>query len=91
MPKPPTPPPSKVIRYFVIPFGKKRGELGAGQPQEARDSEMAIARARRVAETKPNTGAVAVRRTSASMEDEGGTFEIIFTVGEVNTEGLFEG
>ena len=51
MPKPPTPPPSKVIRYFVIPFGKKRGELGAGQPQEARDSEMAIARARRVAET----------------------------------------
>lgn len=79
-----------VIRYFVIPFGKKRGELGAGQPQEVRDSEMAVNRARKLAETKPNTGAVAVRRTSASMEDEGGTFEIILSVGEVNTEGLFD-
>lgn len=80
-----------VVRYFVIPFGKKRGQIAAGQPREARDSEQAVQMARRVSETPPNTGAVAVRRTSASIEDEGGTFEIILSIGDVNTEGLFDG
>ena len=78
-------------KHFVIVFSRTRsGELVRGQPQRAGSFEQAEFVAKKRAVLRWNCGSVVIRAKGLSTDHKLIAPEIVLTLGEVDTERLFE-